>query len=264
VQGGDEKQSKTQSFDFGGTTVAADLGTRSSWGGFQMGGDNRTSDDTHWGFTGGFLKQNTRFGTSQDSFDLTGWNVGVYAGYNRGPFFLDGIAKGDVYDLKANLNSAGAEQTFSGRTAGLRTEAGFHLGGAGLFVEPMADLTWTTTHLDDANFAPLDTSFHFSTATSLRGSVGARVGGLWGQVRPYLGIYAVQEFDGKNRVTMLTGAGCPSCDDLTDTRPGTYEKATLGFTTTSWNGLEGFAQGDAAFGGHTTGFTGHLGVRWRW
>ena len=63
---------------------------------------------------------------------------------------------------------------------------------------------------------------------------------------------------------MMTGTGCPSCATLTDTRPGTYERATFGFTTTEWSGLQGFAQGDADFGGHTQGFTGRMGVRWRW
>ena len=51
---------------------------------------------------------------------------------------------------------------------------------------------------------------------------------------------------------------------LEDVRPGTFEKAEFGFTTTSWNGLEGFAKGEAEFGGHTDGFAGSLGVRWRW
>ena len=63
---------------------------------------------------------------------------------------------------------------------------------------------------------------------------------------------------------MMTGAGCPSCMTLEDQRPGSYGKADLGFTTTSWNGLEGFLKGEAEFGNHVDGFTGRLGVRWRW
>src|SRR5262249_38750031 len=100
---------------------------------------------------------------------------------------------------------------------------------------------------------------------SLRGSIGARVGGQWGSVMPYVGLYWAEEFDGENRMTMITGGGCADCAfTVEDERPGSYGRADFGFTTTSWNGLEGVLKGEAGFGGHGDGFTGRLGVRWRW
>jgi hypothetical protein len=264
AQAGGENQTHAESFDVGGMSFTPNLSTASDWRGFQMGGDNRTAGNWLWGFTGGFLEQNTRFRADHNSFDTTGWNVGAYAGYTSGRFFLNGLVKGDWFDLKANMVSAPSLETSSGNSWGAKAETGFRFGGAGFYLEPMADLAWNSTHLDDAGFKALDTTFTFGTATSLRGSVGARLGGSWGSILPYVGLYAVQEFDEKNRVTMLTGSGCPSCFSLTDTRPGAYERADFGFTTTSWNGLEGFLQGDAEFGGHTDGFTGRVGVRWSW
>ena len=265
AHGGGENLGRNEAFSVGGMGFDENLSTRTTWGGFQMGGDNLTSKNWLWGFTGGFSDQNSSFRQDRNSFDITGWNAGAYADFTQGKFFLNGLVKGDWYDVKANMHTVPAYQTFSGQTWGAKTEAGFRFGiPGGVYFEPMADLAWTTTHLDDAKFTALDTSFTFGNATSLRGSIGGRVGGQTGWALPYVGLYAVQEFDSKNRMTMLTAGGCPSCLSVEDARPGTYERAEFGVTTTSWNGLEGFLKGDAEFGGHTDGFTGRLGVRWRW
>jgi outer membrane autotransporter protein len=175
------------------------------------------------------------------------------------------LVKGDWYDLKANMHTVPALETFSGDTWGAKGEMGFRLGTTHLYLEPLADLAWTTTHLDNANFPTQMTSFTFGNAESFRGSIGARVGGQWGQILPYVGLYAAQEFDGNNKMTMITSGGCPgACMSIEDTKPGAYGRADFGFTTTSWNGLEGFLKGEAEFGSHTEGFTGRLGVRWKW
>jgi uncharacterized protein YhjY with autotransporter beta-barrel domain len=264
AQVGGENLDRAEHFTIGGIGFTPNLSTDSDWRGFQMGGDNWTSHNWLLGFTGGFLEQNTSFNQDKNSFDMTGWNLGAYAGFTSGKFFFNGLVKGDVFDLKANMHTVPAYETFSGNTWGAKAEAGWRMGGNALYLEPLADLCWTSTHLDDANFPGQLTTFTFGTATSLRGSIGARLGGQWGSVLPYVGIYAAQEFDGKNSMTMLTGAGCPSCMTIEDLKPGSYERADFGFTTTSWNGLEGFLKGEVEFGGHTTGSTGQLGVRWRW
>jgi uncharacterized protein YhjY with autotransporter beta-barrel domain len=264
AQIGGERLSRSETFNLGGVSFSPTLGTDTDWRGFQMGADERTSRDFIWGFTGGFLEQNTSFHLDKNSFDMTGWNLGVYGGFTHGAFFANGLIKADWFDLKANMHTVPALETNSGNTWGAKGEMGFRLGGAHLYFEPLVDLAWTTTHLDDANFNTQLTTFTFGNADSLRGSVGARVGGQWGSLLPYVGLYAVDEFEGQNKVTMLTGSGCPDCMTLEDTRPGTYGKADFGFTTTSWNGLEGFLKGETEFGSHVDGFTGRLGVRWRW
>jgi hypothetical protein len=265
AQVGGERLSRAQTFDVGGVSFSPTLGTDTDWRGFQMGADEWTSKNFLWGFTGGFLEQNTSFHLDHNSFDLTGWNFGVYAGLTRGSFFMNGLVKGDWFDLKANMITVPAMETSSGNTWGAKGETGWRLGSQHLYLEPLVDLAWTTTHLDDANFTSQLTSFTFGNADSLRGSIGARVGGQWGRLMPYVGLYAVEEFEGDHdKVTMLTGGGCPDCMTLEDTRPGSYGKADFGFTTTSWNGLEGFLKGETEFGGHIDGFTGRLGVRWRW
>jgi len=64
---------------------------------------------------------------------------------------------------------------------------------------------------------------------------------------------------------MITGAGCPTaCVTLADRAPQSYGKADFGFTTRSWNGLQGFLKGEELCSGDYSGFTGRRGVRWRW
>jgi trimeric autotransporter adhesin len=265
AQVGGERLDRTENFTVQGMSFSPNLATDSDWRGFQMGGDNWTSKNWLWGFTGGFLEQNSVFHFDKNSLDITGWNVGAYTGFTSGAFFANGLIKGDWYDVKANMHTVPAIETFSGNTWGAKGEAGFRFGTPHLYFEPLADIAWTSTHLDNANFPAQDTVFTFGNATSTRGSIGARVGGQWGSILPYVGLYAAQEFGGKNKMTMITGGGCANCDmDIEDLKPGAYERADFGFTTTSWNGLEGFLKGEAEFGGHTDGFTGRLGVRWKW
>ncbi len=262
--GGGENVGRTETLNSSSGPFTADLSTNTTWGGFQMGGDNWTSKNWLWGFTAGFVDQNSAFKLDKNSFDITGWNVGAYGGFTSGSFFANALLKGDWYNVQANMHTVPAIETFQGNTWGAKGETGWRLGGPALYFEPRADIAWTSTHLDNANFSAQSTVFSFGDATSAKGSIGARIGGQWGSTLPYVGIYAVDEFDGKNRMSMITGSGCPSCMSVEDLRPGSYEKAEFGFTTTSWNGLEGFAKGDADFGGHTSGFTGTLGVRWQW
>jgi outer membrane autotransporter protein len=261
---GGEQLGQTQTFAVGGFNLTHNLSTDSDWRGFQMGGDTKTAGDWMWGFTGGFLQQETRLHADHNSFDLEGWNVGAYAGMAKGAFFLNGLVKGDWFSVDANLHTVPAMGHFDGHSWGAKAEAGFRVGGAKFYAEPIADLAWSSTKLDDANFTAQAASFRFDDAKSLRGSAGLRVGADWATIQPYVGAYWVDEFEGKNRMTMLTGAGCPSCMTIEDRAQGSFGKVDFGFSTKSWGGLEGFLKGESIFGSDASGFTGRLGVRWRW
>ena len=262
--GGERLGDSSHTFTVGGFSFTPNLRTDTDWRGFQMGADTLHGNFL-WGFTGGFLEQNTTFHVDRNSLDMTGWNFGGYAGWTSGHFFINGLLKGDWYELKSNVPTVPAYETFNGNTWGAKGEAGFRFGGNSFYLEPVADVSWTSTHLDDANFHGLDTDFTFSNNSMARGSIGARLGGAWGSILPYVGIYAVDEWDDNARLNMITGSGCPSaCMSINDEHPGSYGRADLGFTTTSWNGLEGFVKVEDEFGSHVDGFIGRLGVRWRW
>jgi outer membrane autotransporter protein len=139
------------------------------------------------------------------------------------------------------------------------------MGGANFYFEPLADVDWASTHLDNANFPAAGANFTFKDATTAKGEIGARMGGNWGSLVPYVGAYWVDEFQRSNQMTMITGGGCPAaCMTISDKAPSSYGKVDFGFTVKSWGGLEGFLKGEELFSGDYSGFTGRLGVRWRW
>jgi uncharacterized protein YhjY with autotransporter beta-barrel domain len=124
---------------------------------------------------------------------------------------------------------------------------------------------WISTHLDNVAFLSQAASFAYRDATTGKASVGARLGGEVGSMIPYLGIFWVDEFQRSNATTMITGSGCPgACVTFNDRAPAAYGKADIGLTIKSWGGLEGFVKGEELFSGSYSGFTGRLGVRWRW
>jgi hypothetical protein len=263
----------SQHFTVGGFGFNPNLGTDEDYRGFQMGGDQLSANHWLWGFTGGYMDQNGRFraldpvtgtggGVVHNDVDLTGWNVGVYGGWNSGGFFLNGLIKGDWFSADINMQSAGVRRDVDGDSWGAKGEMGFRWGGPSFYLEPIADVDWISTHIDSVTMA--GATFNWSDATSSKGELGARIGGTWGSIIPYVGAYWVDQWSGDNKMTMLTGAGCPSCMSIEDTRPGSYGKSDFGFTITNWSGLEGFLKGEALFGSNVEGYAARLGVRWHW
>ena len=267
---GGETLNHNATFSVGGFGFSPNLATDSRWYGFQTGADYLTSKNLLLGVTGGYLDQRSHFSADSDALDLKGWNLGAYAGWAKGRFFANGLVKADLYDVKADLRSVPAEQTFSGDTLGAKGEVGFRAVTKGkLYVEPVVDLAWTSTHLLNAGFVAQDASFNYGDATSLRGSIGARAGGQWRSVRPYVGVYLGQEFAGDNKMTMLTGVAehCgETCDaSLQDVKPGGFTRVDFGVSSaTAWRGFDWYLKGESEVGGHATGTAGQAGVRWRW
>jgi hypothetical protein len=241
-----------------GTTTTNNLGIDSDWRGFQMGAD-KVSGSMMWGITGGFAQQESRLHFDHNSFDLQGWNLGAYAGFTSGHFFLNGLVKGDWYEVAANLHTVPAYDRFNGHTYGVAGETGFRFGGPSFFVEPILSADYASTHLD--GFTAAGMTFGFGDSNRWTGKAGARFGAEWGSIIPYVGIYAADSWGGKNNTTFTTGASSLTFADVSE---GSHGLVDFGFTTKSWNGLEGFLKGEDSFSGKSTGFVGRLGVRWRW
>ena len=260
---GGREETSTPTYTFGLATLTPNLSTDASWRGFQMGADN-LQGSLLYGITGGFQQQDLDFQSGGNGFDFEGWNLGGYAGWSSGPVFVNGLLKADVFTVDVNMRSLPAMTHLDGTTWGAKLEAGARFGGLGLWVEPKADVSWSNTDLDDAVFPAYATSFRFEDTVSLQGSLGARVGGTWGSISPFVGLWAVNEFEGENGMTMMTGPGCPSCMSIKDQPVGSFGKLEYGFTVLNWNGLEGFVKGETRFNGDVEGTDLNLGVRWRW
>jgi outer membrane autotransporter protein len=132
-----------------------------------------------------------------------------------------------------------------------------------MFFEPIASLAWTTTDID--GFSASGASVTFDDADSLIGKAGARLGGTFGSGNvvwtPYIGVYAVEEFDGENGLSFTSG---PTTISFQDEGRGSWGQVDFGFTAQTFYGLEGFLKGEWNFGGDADGGAGRLGVRWRW
>jgi outer membrane autotransporter protein len=132
-----------------------------------------------------------------------------------------------------------------------------------MFFEPIASLAWTTTDLD--GFSSSGASVAFDDADSLLGKAGARLGGTFGSGNvvwtPYIGVYAVEEFEGSNGLSFTSG---PTTISFEDTERDGYGQVDFGFTAQTFYGLEGFVKGHWNFGSDADGGGARVGARWRW
>ena len=262
AHGGDESFDNLGTFTVGGTTFAQDISTDSDWRGLQIGMDNQ-SGNFIWGLTGGFAQQETRFQADDNSFDFEGFNVGAYAGANFGGLYMNGLVKGDFFTVDANFTSIPSFESMDGTTYGAQGEIGYRFDMGSLFLEPHAQIAWSSTDIDDGNAIGAD--FSFNNNESLYGKVGGRIGGTFGSgnmiVSPYVGAYAVEEFEGRNSLAFNTG---PTGFTVENEARGSYGQAELGMTTQSFYGLQGFVKGEWNFGGDASGGAVRLGARWTW
>jgi hypothetical protein len=255
---GSQDVQSQRTFTAFGTTTTPNLGLDTDWRGFQMGAD-KVSGSMMWGVTAGFTQQESRLHFDRNSFDLEGWNIGAYAGFTSGHFFLNGLVKGDWYSVDANFHTASVFDSFNGNTWGVVGETGLRFGGAHFWMEPVASAEYSSTHLD--GFSGAGVTVDYGNSSLWKGKAGARFGAEWGSIIPYVGVYAVDTWSGNNNVTLTTGA---SSFTFSGEPVGSHGLVDFGFTTKSWNGLEGFLKGEDYFSGNVNGFTGRLGVRWRW
>ncbi|HWT14048.1 MAG TPA: autotransporter domain-containing protein, partial [Allosphingosinicella sp.] len=102
----------------------------------------------------------------------------------------------------------------------------------------------------------------FEDAESLRGHAGLRFGGVFetgdGTFAPFVGIRAIEEFDGENRTDFNLG----TLIELTDQAPGTYGELSGGLSVITGH-VELFARGEMLFGEDVDGQSFRAGLRIR-
>lgn len=127
-------------------------------------------------------------------FDGDAVNVGIYGGMVAGDLYVD-VALGyawhklDMALPLMQLQPGDAVLSTDGRSLSGHIDAGwrFPLANEQLYIEPVAGLSWVRTDIDDTNVQPSDALTHgrdgsvliFGRQESLRGNLGARVGGEW-------------------------------------------------------------------------------------
>lgn len=236
------------------------------WRGVQVGVDQARGVDDRaawWGLTAGFTDYDAEVSGEAARFELTGVNLGAYAGGTWGGFFVQALVKADLFEVDAVLDGGLTHTTFDGVTWGAQAEAGYRFGTSALFVEPSAGLAWVDADLD--GFTGASGTVGYGEADGLRGRAGVRVGGEteFGEavLAPYLGLSAVREFDGENRMRFADGG--PALE-LVDRGRGAWGEVEAGIGAVTARGLETFAAVKGLFGGGDSGYAARLGVRWRW
>ena len=213
------------------------------------------------GVTAGYLNSTTRFSAGGgDRFEVDAGNIGLYAGFRGGPFFVNGLAKYDFYDVERRSYFAALEGADNASGWGGKVETGFRFGSSAFFAEPVVSLAYSHISLDDFNID--SNAFDYDRFTGLRGKAGLRVGGSadfgGSTVAYYIGGAAVKEFEGKDGLR-FTSAG--QTVDLVGDRLGTYGLGTIGVNIATVNGVSGFIEGHGEFGDEYRGGGGRAGLR---
>jgi len=259
VVAGNKERDATQAFAVGGNTSVFDTSYEQDYQGIQ-GGLDYQSGGTILGVSLGAGRSEAEFAASFNGVEMDGMNLAAYAAFNSGSFFFNGVAKVDWVDVES-FPGAGISTQFDATAWGLRGNLGFRFQfGGGMFAEPAASLSWVHVDIDDYTVAGATVAF--DDFTSLRGVAGLRIGGEFptgnGTLTPFLGLHAIEEFDGdaRNNFTLGTTIG------LLQDAPGTYGEASAGINYSTGR-LEAFIRGELDFGGETEGLSGRAGVRLR-
>ncbi len=260
------RRDTTQGFAAFGQAQSVDLSYRQDFLGFETGFDFVSPQPVGLlvtGVTGGFTTSNLNFSGTGDGATYQAANIGGYAAYLLGPFFVNGLVKYDDYDVAVLSTQAQYGRDIQGAGYGGSLEVGYRLDLQRVYIEPLASVGYVQTHL--GSIAAQGSTLDLHDGDSLSGKVGVQVGaplrsGGPFAAAPYLGLNAVNEFEGRNSVVFSNGGYNLG---FANERPGAYGQAIVGLNFATVAGLVGFIQGEGDFGGFSGG-GGRVGFRWKW
>ena len=263
---GVEDVSAHRQFNFNNTPSNANLSHEIETQGLQMGVDVLLpfgGGDLVLGASGGMGQVEQTFDGNKDVSEFDSVSLGAYAQWFRGPWSFGAMVKHEDHDLTYRWTSADLRDEAGGETWGGRIEAAWRVEtSTGAFLEPTASLSVNETDLDGVTGEAGDVAF--GSTRSVLGRAGLRMGltrrlnGATAQ--PYLGLSAVQEFDGRN-VSRLTFGG--DTFEVKDTGEENWVEGVIGVNVVTPSGLGVFAQGEAV-AGDRYGYALRIGARYNW
>lgn len=264
----------TSSYSAYGNTYNFDTGYNQDTYGFMVGADfGKTTGNTAFlfGVMGGYINSTLDFNELGTSADYTGGSVGAYATYLNGGFFIDGLFKADFLSLDYSAPSL-AKFGYVGQSSdvtslGVVIDTGYRFAwGASAWFEPVATFTYVNSSIDNLTLLP-GTWAEFQDGDSVRGAIGARVGGKMYDAATYWVEASATgrlwyEFAGDNNA-LIYNPGLPFMAN--DTFDGAFGEFTGSFNWFSKeNGLNGFVNGRIFFNDAYTAGSAVLGVRYQW
>jgi outer membrane autotransporter protein len=222
-------------------------------------------DTLVFGLLGGFIASSLDYDKVNAQFDYRGGEVGGYATYLNGGWFVDTLVKVDLLEVEAT--AAGFPDSFDSTTWGFRTDTGYRFGGwrGGAFIEPLATIEVIWADVDD--FTRGWNRIAFDDEANVRGRLGLRAGlsqALWSGItmEPFVIGSVWGNLDGDNQAS-LTSFGTPFL--FTDDIPDVWGEASLGVNFFSPGALTAlYAKADVSFGDDLDGLSGKVGARVNW
>lgn len=239
-----------------------DLGYSQDHQGAQFGYERVVSENVRAGVTAGYGQSSLDFSGSSDSFDVSSYNLGAYAGIVRGAVFANVLLKYDQHSAELTSTALTRKVDLDGSTWGLDVEGGYRLGKPTLFFEPLVALRWTTSKSDDLISGAQ--SLLFKDAEDLSGRLGFRLGGaraLAGgdQLSFYGGATVVHSFGDDYHLTLASG----NRQSVEAERVETWGQGVVGLSYRSERGLETFAEGQGDVGSGYDAMSARIGMRIR-
>lgn len=233
------------------------------------------------GVMAGYAHAELEYEASPNLQQMDGWTGGLYASYLAGGLFVDAainanrlVMDNDVPAFRFFPESAIVSSRLL--TVGGQVEAGWRLPmSGGLFVEPLAGVSYVRAAYDDITFRPDDASrpgleVSYDDPTSLRASIGGRVGldGEFGPLRTQISLLGRlwNEFDGEN-TAIVHNLAFPDDPDiaLTDEFAGQFTEFGVGASIYSPGGaVSGFFNFGGQFGDDYDSQAASAGVRVNW
>jgi outer membrane autotransporter protein len=250
----------SQSITVAGVTDTFDTGFRQSYEGVQTGIDHQ-SGGAIFGVTLGAGNSDARFFATAHQTKLDIKNAGLYAQFNSGGFYLNGLAKMDWMDVSNDPGTAfGAN--FNAKVFGVQANAGYRWSSTGgFYAEPSVGLSWVNTDIDDYSVGNL-ASVTFQSSDSLRARAGLRLGADLpaggGTFSPFVSANGFKELGNDNHATFDIGQNFL----LTDLKPRTHGEIGAGAAYTTGR-VEAFLRGEIDFGKDYKGRAVRAGVRVR-
>ncbi|MGV1013756.1 MAG: autotransporter outer membrane beta-barrel domain-containing protein [Methyloceanibacter sp.] len=219
-----------------------------------------------FGVLGGFVHADLGYNNRiAQNFDFSGGQVGAYATYLNGGWFVDNLL--NVHLLELETAALVFPGSLDATTVGLRTDTGYRFGsfGGGAFIEPLATIAVSWADID--GFAAGGNRISFDDEANVRGRLGVRVGtsyAVWGTttIEPFVIGSVWGNLSGDNEARLVSsGTNFRFEDDIDDV----WGEVSLGVNFFNPSALTAvFAKLDVAFGDDMDGIGGKAGMRVSW
>jgi outer membrane autotransporter protein len=218
------------------------------------------------GVLGGAVESTLDYETLVRRFQVSSLEAGAYATYLRGGLFVDTLFK-TLFSTIDTDDVRGFPNELDSTTYGFRTDTGYRFGGMrpGPFIEPLATIAVSWTHIDD--FALDGNAIDFDDDEDVRGRLGMRLGTsteVWEgtTMEPFVVGSVWGSFSGDHNATLTSTGRDFQLVDETDDVWGEVSAGVNFFNPGAQTAV--FAKVDYVFADEAQGATVKGGMRYNW